>query len=52
MKSDLPFSSEQIVPYVAFHYEYLGMFVWFLPGLQIKKNNIKGRVYLLVEAIF
>lgn len=37
MKSYLLFISEQIVPYVTFLYEYLGMFVWFLPGLQIKK---------------
>lgn len=37
MKSDLLLISEQIVPLVAFHYEYLEMFVWLLPGLQIKK---------------
>lgn len=43
---DLPLGSEQTVPYVTFHYEYLGMFVWFLPGLKIKKNNIKGKPYL------
>lgn len=38
MKSDLPdlpLSSEQIVPYVTFHYEYLGMFIGFLPVLKI-----------------
>lgn len=38
MKSDLPdlpLSSEQIVLYVTFYYEYLGIFVWFLPGTKI-----------------
>lgn len=33
MKSDLPFGSEQVFPCVAFHYEHVGMFVWFLPGM-------------------
>lgn len=37
MKSDLLFIYEQIVPLVTFHYEYLEMFVWLLPSLQIKK---------------
>lgn len=57
MKSDLPdlpLSSEQIVPYVTFHYEYLEMFGFALAQKfknTLLKNNIKGKTYLFKQCL-
>lgn len=57
MKSDLPdlpLSSEQIVPYVTIHYEYLGMFGFSLAQKfknTLLKNNIKGKAYLFKQCL-